>query len=351
MKTKLFWTAAAVSLWSVAAPATDYNASNFYAAGRIFQPAPSGHRPGKDNGPGSGLHNAGEDCGLCHREGGKAQRIIFTASGTLYDDRAARSPSKKGEVILQDIAGNVISMTPNKVGNFWTFAPIASNPRALANHGTSDVLYGSDGKPADPTDARTWQYKAWVKNGNQFIPMVTIAPIGNASDAKSRMSCSMHHGAMGTRGGLWVSRNATLTSYPERGLTFREHIRPILAQKCVPCHIPGNTMTRPVTASDDPSDKVPHTPEEARIMPTTVDYSSGLDLTSYDGYEMGAPPKRGAFDVADGYSRRPEASPLLVKTVLYLESKDSKHPGGKFWTSKDADYQAIRRWIAEGAPE
>ena len=25
------------------------------------------------------------------------------------------------------------------------------------------------------------------------------------------------------------------------------------------------------------------------------------------------------------------------------------HPGGTFWTSDDADYKAIRQWIAEGA--
>ena len=52
--------------------------------------APAGHRPGKDNGPGTGTHNAGEDCGICHTPGGKAGNFLFTLGGTVYEDRAAR---------------------------------------------------------------------------------------------------------------------------------------------------------------------------------------------------------------------------------------------------------------------
>jgi len=173
--------------------AAEYDSSNFSSDGCKLQPAPSGHVPGKDNGPGKGTHNAGEECGACHRPNGKAS-VVFTMSGTLYEDRAGRKPLKDGEIILQDINDNVISMTSNEVGNFWTFAPIASNPYAVASHsGITHPLYHTDEMgfhPADPNDTRSWQYKAWVKSADHVRPMITIAPVGGATDPNSRMSCS-----------------------------------------------------------------------------------------------------------------------------------------------------------------
>ena len=71
-----------------------YDATNFSADGRKLQPAPAGHVPGKDNGDGEGLHNSGEDCGICHTPNGKAGNYVFTVGGTIYEDRAARNPSK-----------------------------------------------------------------------------------------------------------------------------------------------------------------------------------------------------------------------------------------------------------------
>src|SRR5512135_2816643 len=57
---------------AVAATALVYNQDNFNATGRMFQPAPEGYVVGKDNGPGQGLHHAGEDCAGCHVMGGLA---------------------------------------------------------------------------------------------------------------------------------------------------------------------------------------------------------------------------------------------------------------------------------------
>src|SRR5512143_4282333 len=116
------------------APAAWCGSQDFSAAGMKLAPAPTGHVPGKDNGTGMGMHNAGEDCGICHRPGGKAP-VVFTIAGTLYQDRAARRPLAGGEIILQDVDGNVISMTSNAVGNFWTYKTIAGNPEAIASHG------------------------------------------------------------------------------------------------------------------------------------------------------------------------------------------------------------------------
>lgn len=319
------------------AAAADYGPENFSAAGRLFQPTPVGHTPGKDNGTGQGLHNAGEDCGVCHRPEGKAQNYLFTVAGTLYSDRAARNTVEGGEVILQDYAGKIISMTSNKVGNFWSYTPLASNPNAVASHGgTTETLY-TDTEPANPSDARTWQYKAWAKLGVQATPMITIAPVGSATSPTSRMSCNMHHSAMGSRGGLWGSRSATLESYPAQGLGFKKHILPIMISKCVPCHIPGVTMTRLATRSDI------ETPS------TSLDYSNGQDFTSYEGSTVSGKAKNGIAWFAQGYAASPDESPLLKKTVASSAQGIRTHGGGEFWTTLDADYKAIRQWIAEGA--
>ncbi len=232
-----------------------------------------------------------------------------------------------GEVILQDITGNVISMTSNEVGNFWTYTPVASNPYAIASHGgMTEPLYYYDEQgnfhPADPNDARSWQYKAWVRSGDNVRHMVTIAPVGGATDPDSRMSCSMHHGCMGSRGALWGSGNNTLASYPPSHLSFKKHILPIVRNKCAPCHIPGETLTRMATRSDyegNPS--------------TMVDYSGGLDLTTYNGSNITVNGKtwnkKGIKDMVVGYGSNPDS----------------------FWSVEDADYRALRQWIAEGAPD
>lgn len=313
-----------------------YDQNDFSAVGRMYQPPPEGHVVGKDNGPGSGLHHSGEECGKCHNMGGKAENHLWTVSGTLYADRSGRSVLKGGEIILQDIDGNVISLTSNEVGNFWSTTPIASNPLTVSAHGnTLDILYELDAdgnlvEPADPTDPRTWLYKAWVKKGASARPMLTIAPLAGSSGMN--MSCSMHHSGMGSRGALWVSHEPALSSYPETDLSYHQHIQPILRSKCAPCHIPGRSMTRLVTKTDiePPS--------------TSFDFSSGLDLMTYAGSPADAVSKRGISSVLN--TAEPDSSLLLRKTV-----PNATHGGGSFWNERDPDYQAIKRWITEGGGE
>ncbi|MBI5234113.1 MAG: hypothetical protein HY880_07145 [Deltaproteobacteria bacterium] len=332
-----------VFCFTMSAFAAEYDAANFSSDGRKLQPVPTGHQTGKDNGEGAGTHNAGEDCGICHRPDGKA-KVVFTVSGTLYEDRAARRPLKGGEIILQDVEGNIISMTSNEVGNFWTYAPIASNPYAVASHGgVTEPLYSTDGQgfhPADPKDTRTWQYKAWVKSGKHVRHMVTVAPVGGSTDPTSRMSCSMHHAAMGNRGGLWGAGKSTLDSYPANP-SFKKHILPIFRSKCAPCHIPGETLTRIATQSDFEG-----TPS------TVIDYSKSLDLTSYDGSAVTVNgvtwTKKGIKDVTTGHNKKPDSSPVLLMTKRQANGSII-HPGGAFWSDSDADYLALRRWIAKGA--
>jgi len=332
---KLFIICLAVCGLAGLALAAVYSEANFNAQGRMHQPPPQGHIVGKDNGPGLGRHHAGEDCARCHSMGGRAEAFLWTMSGTLYQDRSARSVLKGGEIILQDRDGNVISMTSNDAGNFWTTAPIASNPFAVVAHGgPAEPLYVLDGQgnliqPADPENPQTWQYKAWVRRGHDVRPMLTIAPGAGAGDMNMRMSCNMHHGPMGSRGGLWVSPGPTLPDYPHRDLSYQKHIYPILRSKCSPCHLPGSTKTRLVTKSDI------DTPS------TSIDFSSSLDLMTYEGSTVSGFVKQGILGVVDPAD--PDNSQLLRKTV------SSGHAGGAFWSKRAPDYLAIRQWIAEGA--
>lgn len=322
--------------------AVDYVFENFNAMDRQFQPAPTGHTPGKDNSPGVGAHMVGEDCGICHNPNGKASNYVFTMAGTLYEDKAGKRPLAGGEVILQDKDGNVISMTSNEVGNFWTYAPIASHPYAATS---SAKLYteNPDGTitPADPSDSRSWLYKTWVKNGDHVVYMVTVAPIGGTTGANPRMGCSMHHSPFGSRGALWGSRNGTLSIFPSSGLSFKKHILPILMSRCASCHLPGATTTRLVMKSDldfqypDPQS-------------TQIDHSKAHDLTAYNDQTVTvsstAWAKYGAGHYAAGYSADPDQSPLLLKPKIGGQD----HGGGHYWTENDEDYKAIRQWIAEG---
>ena len=297
------------------APPPVYDAANFTVDGRKWQPAPSGHVAGKDNSLGEAIHHPGEDCGICHTPGGRAGNKVWTMSGTVYDSRAARTPLAGAEVVFQNIDGKTFSMTTNELGNFWTDQPFTDDP--------------------NNTDPKNWNYKAWVKYGDSYRPMVSIAPVGGG-----RMSCSMHHAGMGSRGGLWVLPTSTLRSYPATGLGYRKHIFPILRNKCAPCHIPGDTTAR-APAGEPP-----------------FDYSSGLDLMTYAGSSVFVPSytphgspaplpdktwtKKGVQDVVD--TAAPASSLLLVKTL-----NGATHGGGNFWSTQDADYLALRQWIAEGA--
>ncbi len=331
---------------AITALATVYDESNFNALGRMFEAIPDGYIMGKDNEQGMGMHHPGENCGLCHRPGGRAEAHLFSISGTLYNDRIGRSVAKGGEIILEDREGDIISMTSNEVGNFWTKAPFASDPYSVGSyHGGPpfELLYKEDSEgnliqPADPNDSRTWKYKTWVRKGESVRPMVMIPAVGGGT-AAPRMSCNMHHGGVAhASGALWVGRDPVLPSYPASNLSYRKHIYPILRTNCSPCHVPGKTKTPVNTKADllgDPS--------------TSIDYSGGLDLMFYSGstVKVGAETisKVGVESVVDPTS--PKQSLLLRKTL----SGGDPHAGGAFWDERHPDYLALKTWIIEGAME
>lgn len=309
-------TVLATSFAALGAIAMGVGAEPFTAEGQAFEPIPAGHAPGKDNGVDSGhsagnqFHYAGEDCGICHTPNGKAPNHVFTMSGTIYRDRLGRVPLPGAEIVLKDSAGKVISMTSNEVGNFFTYAPIASDPAGW------DATKGAAENQANPG---TWRYKAWVRHGDKVTPMVTVAPVGGST--VPRMGCGMHHGPTGSRGALHVGFD-TLPSYPATGVSFKRHVLPILRNKCKACHMPK---------SANPTTTYP--------TGVTFDYSGGLDLSAYS---KDAGSLKGMMDVVNVTT--PDASPLLTKTIT-----GARHAGGAFWHGTEGDYRAIRQWIAEGA--
>ena len=180
--------------------------------------------------------------------------------------------------------------------------------------------------------------------------MLAVAGVGGGSPTSNRMSCNMHHGGVAHRSGaLWVGKGPTLPSYPASGLSYRKHIYPILRSKCSPCHIPGKTKTSVSTKTDLP---------EFGELSTSIDYSGGLDLMTYEGSTVMVPKlgadgkptgefetieKNGVLAVVD--FGNPQYSPLLLKTV----TGGNLHAGGVFWDDRSPDYIAIWQWIAEGA--
>lgn len=317
-----------------------YDSSSFTSRERQWQPAPTGYAAGNGNGAGTGTHHAGEDCGICHKPGGSGPDFVM--AGTMYVDRAATATMQGGEIIMEDYNGGIISLTTNSAGNFWTTAPIASNPYTVTTyHGgppfTPLFTMYSSGQlktPADPLDSQTWKYKTWVRSGSAIRPMMTIAGVGGGTTAP-RMSCNMHHAGLGARGGLTAHDRSTLASYPATGLSYQKHIFPILRSKCAPCHIPGRTNTSLST-------KAEYLSSTQAVSGSLLDFSSGLDLMTYEGSTVSGVIKVGIGDVVNVSS--PNASLVLSKTL-----EGAVHGGGSFWTLQDTDYKAISQWIAEGA--
>lgn len=296
-----------LSTGAVGAFLTVWDETNFTMEERQWQPAPTGHEVGKDNGTGGPGHHPTDDCGICHTPNGIASDRVFTLTATVYDNRAARLPVEGAEVVFQDYGGNVYSMSTNDLGMAWT-----------------DVTMEGDATQGDPADTSTWRYKTWLVHEGGTRPMMTMPSLGTTMIP--RMSCLMHHASNGSLGGLWGSPAPTLARYPNRNLSYGKHIFPILRSKCGTCHKPGPTI--------------------ANRGGEIYDYGADLDLVTYAGssvelngelYE-----KFGVLDVIN--IKKPQKSLLLTKTV-----KGAFHGGGSFWRKSDPDYKALRRWIKEGA--
>lgn len=307
--------------------------ANFTADGMKWEPVPTGHAPGKDNGietghsAGNEFHFPGEDCGICHTPKGKANDFVFSMAGTIYKDRAGREPLKGAEIILKDAAGKIISMTSNDAGNFYTYAPIASDPLAWRPARTDEDLNDSAVKAAyekeNKENSATWRYKAWVAGNDMAIPMVTVAAVGSSSGLP-RMGCGMHHAPFNSRGALLVSGYPTLPSYPETGVSFKKHVMPILKNRCKSCHLPKAANP----TANEPNGR------------GSYDFSGSIDLSAYRKDPNSVTGITEMVNISN-----PDSSKLLAATMY-----GAKHAGGASWrNTNDPDYKAIRQWIAEGA--
>lgn len=296
-----------LSTGAVSAFITVWDETNFTMKDRQWQPAPTDHEVGKDNGAGGPGHHPTDDCGICHTPKGIASDRVFTLTATVYDNRAARLPVEGAEVVFQDYGGNVYSMTTNDLGMAWT-----------------DVAMAGDATQGDPADSSNWRYKTWLHDDGGTRPMMTMPSLGNFMIP--RMSCLMHHASNGSLGGLWASPAPTLARYPKKNLSYAKHIFPILRSKCGTCHKPG--------------------PSIANRGGEIYDYGADLDLVTYAGSNIElngeSYDKQGVLDVIN--IKNPHKSLLLKKTV-----KGALHGGGSFWKRGDPDYKALRSWIKEGA--
>ena len=134
-------------------------------------------------------------------------------------------------------------------------------------------------------------------------------------------SMKVTDGPNGARGPVAPGTYPSLASFPTTGLSFGQHVMPVLKSRCKACHMPGSAQ--PLT----------------KYGSTTFDYSGGLDLSAY---EKDAASAKGILDLVNTVV--PTASQLLAKPMI-----GSKHAGGAFWNVGDAEHEAIRQWIAEGA--
>lgn len=321
-------------------------AAAFTTEDQRFEPAPTGHLIGKDNyvSPTNSrhvFHHPGEDCGRCHKPGGKASNFDFTMAGTIYTDRTGRTPLEGAEIILRDYTGKVISMTSNAAGNFATQATIASDPQAWSTA-------SPEGHPA------TWRYKSWIKLGEYETPMVTVAGIGSTTANYSRMGCGMHHSPTGSRGALNLG-TSTLTGFPVTSISYKQHIQPILLNRCKACHVPsdntnGPNATYPVKNDIACTTTVTTNCGGTATTSSKVKYNGNLDLATYTGSSKKSTTTYARDKVISDVVNtvNPDQSGLL-SWVVQGSPESAAHSGGWFWKTTDPDYKAIRQWVSEGA--
>ncbi|MDH4283985.1 MAG: hypothetical protein OEV35_01570 [Gallionellaceae bacterium] len=322
-------------------------AAAFTTEDQRYERAPTGHVIGKDNyvsptGSRNIFHHPGEDCGRCHKPAvtgapaGKASNFDFTMAGTIYTDRTGRTPLEGAEIILRDYTGKVISMTSNAAGNFATQATIASDPQAWSTA-------TPNGHPA------TWRYKAWVKMGEYETPMITVAGVGSTTANYPRMGCGMHHSPTGSRGGLNLG-TSTLTGYPATNISYKQHIQPILLNRCKACHMPTDYSAKGIYAKYPVKNNATCSPPTVTTdcggttaTTSQVKYNGDLDLSTYSGSSKALPLDKTISNIVNTAS--PDQSVLLSKVV----QGSTTHSGGWFWKTTDPDYKVIRQWISEGA--
>jgi hypothetical protein len=70
--------------------------------------------------PGDGHHNPGEDCLMCHHQGGMDGAPPFTFAGTLFDSSGGSAPVAGATIHLIDALGTDVIVQTESNGNFYS---------------------------------------------------------------------------------------------------------------------------------------------------------------------------------------------------------------------------------------
>lgn len=106
-------------------------------------------------GPGDGHHHPGEDCLMCHYQGGEGPP--FTFGGTLYASSGGAAPLAGATLHLIDALGTDVVVVTQANGNFWS------------------------------TDLVTFPVVAFASQCPDVQPMLT--PLGDADGSCNRAGC------------------------------------------------------------------------------------------------------------------------------------------------------------------
>jgi hypothetical protein len=116
----------------------------------IQPPACNDPAAAPDSGECLGGAHPGDDCLMCHRQGGAAPPYTF--AGTLYD-AAGTKPVAGATIYVQDTAGNIATTVTRPNGNFFTAegfvqypakAFVSLCPDVLAMLGAVDEITGAN---------------------------------------------------------------------------------------------------------------------------------------------------------------------------------------------------------------
>lgn len=67
---------------------------------------------------GDGHHRPGDDCLMCHRQGGDA--TPYSIAGTVYADSGGTAPAAGVQLHFKDASGLDVTVTTEANGNFWS---------------------------------------------------------------------------------------------------------------------------------------------------------------------------------------------------------------------------------------
>jgi hypothetical protein len=84
-----------------------------------------------------GYHRAGEDCGMCHFQGGSGPPFSF--AGTLYTDMSGSAAVAGASLHLTDAMGSDILVTTAGNGNFWS-GELLTYPAAIHASSCPDTI-------------------------------------------------------------------------------------------------------------------------------------------------------------------------------------------------------------------